>query len=70
MSSVEDLLTDVLRHDFEQNVVRRQSQRVLVKQQTFGQERVQVMRAHNVIFPSETNGLALFSGAVPLIINN
>lgn len=51
---VEDLLRDVLRHYLVQHVVRGQRQRLLVHQQPFGQQRVQVVRRHDVVLaPAE-----------------
>lgn len=52
VSRVEDLLRDVLRHNLVEHVVRGQRQRLLVHEQTFRQQSVQIMRRHNVVLSS------------------
>ena len=50
----QDRLRDVLGQDLVEDVVRRHRQRLLALQQLLDQQRVQVVRVHDVVFASES----------------
>jgi hypothetical protein len=50
MPRVEYLLADVFGHDLVENVVSGYGQDIFVQEEPLGQERVEIMRAHDVVF--------------------
>jgi len=53
MSCVQDLLRDVLRHNLVEDIVCGQGERLLIEEQSFRQQCVQIVWRHHVVLASE-----------------